>query len=320
MTSTTLDQLVAALTVDAEDDHEAEQSFAGRLRDLLDDAAEVLVMGRELRVERIEPTRERRRVRAVVTDGEKRWRVSIDALEFPVGSPLAMVICAYRRWLGDDVSFDESWSEAAGEAVAPSVLQDRVDEIEAEIDDALTVLEAINLEDIEEWLGADDPWGYNEKYWPKSVFRYQEQTERLGELAEDLEHLMDAGWHGEARRLLEIILIGLEGLVYDYFCPENASAAARAALPLWLRCLAHDEGSGFDADAAARRCARWIDYYQLYWRHQAILDVLPASMEAGLIRGLEQEISSVQQRPSVTRGLSEFLVELRIKRDELSPT
>ena len=113
---------------------------------------------------------------------------------------MASVVNTYRHWLGYVVESENVRSGAAEDAVPRQRLDARIIEIETQIDDALTILEAIDLDEVESWLGDDDPWGHNEQYWPDSMYRYQEQADRLGSLAGDVARLIDAGRSEESNR------------------------------------------------------------------------------------------------------------------------
>ena len=107
---------------------------------------------------------------------------------------------------------------------------------------------------------------------------------------------MDAGRSRESRRLLEAILFDLEGVVYDYFCPEKVSASAGVALNQWLRCLQNLEAHEFDAARAAENCARWVEFFELYWCRDGLIENLPVTMETAFIERLEMR-SGQRNRP-----------------------
>lgn len=318
MTMITLDQLVAAITVDTDDNDAAEQAFAARLRDLLDTPTDAECMGREVVVKAIESTPERARPRALVTDGDHDWHICFDALRFPQDSPLASVVDAYRYWLGYQVDAHHSRAAAAHEAVPSQRLDARIAELETQIDDALTILESLDLDELEIWLGDDDPWGRNEQYWPDSMARYQEQAHQLGDLADDTARLIDAGRPEQARRLLETILFGLEGVIFDYFCPDDVATAASDALESWLRSIGELTPHELDASQAARKCTRWIKSFDLYWEFARLLEHLPAIMEAPLVDELERHILDVERRRSSHDDrLLNILTALRKQRGEI---
>lgn len=316
-----IDEIIAGITVDSAGEEEAEWAFGQRLDDLLEEPRKVRVVGRELMCESSEQTPGRSRVRAVVTDGDEKWRVNLDALRFESGTAHDTVVRAYRHWLGYPVDSIDVSHEETSRAVSREQLDARLAELEHYIDDALTTLEQLDLGELESWLGDDDPWGHNEQYWPGGMYVYRDQTNRLADLAVDVGRLVDAGVYEESRRLVETILFGLEGLVYDYFCPDEARHPAREAVKQWLRCLNAVDESQFDPGRSATNLVRWLEFFELYLRRELIVSRLPEAMNAPFIDKLETFIASDDEeyrRPSLQRGALRLLTELRRKRGEVS--
>lgn len=363
-----IEKVIAGITIDASGEDEAEWAFAERLDELLEEPAPVDVAGQSLLCESVEATPDRARARAVVTDGEQRWRVNLDLLRFDPGTPEQTVVRAYRHWLGygriaesgsfppphrrqastmpsaspafedfDDendlasarsgggrtgrkVDRDDMSSKQASRAVSPDRLNARAADLKREIDDALTTLEQLDLSELEAWLGDDDPWGHNEQYWPDGMYVYRDQTDRLDGLATDVGRLVDAGVYEKSRRLSEMILYGLESLIYDYFCPEEARYPAASAVEQWLRSLNALGESKFDPDRTAGHLMRWLEYFELHLRDKRVVAALPEAMERPLIDELEQFLASdgeEYRRASWERGALSLLTELRSRRDEL---
>lgn len=314
------DEIVAGITIDTYEDGEAEQAFVERLRDVLDDEADVKVAGRAMVLEAIEAAPRRQRVRAVVSDGSGRWRVSLDALSFEPDTSAAVVVDAYRHWLGYEVERSDDRNETTSQAVSDEKLQTRIAELQADVDEALTTLEGLDLGELETWLGDDDPLGRNEQYWPDSMYVFREQTDRLDDLAGDIGRLVDAGVYGESRRLVEMMLYGLEGLVYDYFCPNEVRLAAAKAVDVWLRCLNGLGESRFDPGRIARHLVRWLEYFELFLRKDLVVSGLPEVVKTPFIEELETFIDCDDgdyRRASTERGSLRLLTELRRERGEL---
>ena len=142
------DQIVAGITVDTYEDDQAEWAIAQRLRDVVDDEMDVEVAGKMMVLETIEAASRRQRVRAVVCEGEGRWRVSLDALGFAPNTAAAVFVDAYRHWLGYEEQTCNAHGEGASRAVCGERLQRRISALESAIHEALTTGCGVHLETI----------------------------------------------------------------------------------------------------------------------------------------------------------------------------
>ena len=313
MTENGIGQIAAGIVLGARTDEEAEAAFAARLEELVELPAQVEVAGHSVILEEIESTPGRRRVRGVVGDG--RWRVALDSLEFEAGSAAAELIRAYRHWLGYEVG-GESGPAVQG-VISTAHTEGRVRDLEEAVDQALTVLEGLDMGELESWLGADDPWGYEEQYWPQAMQVFKEKLKELDGLVGGTSELVDAGFVREGRALLEVALFGLEGLCFDYFCPDDVQSTAADAVKYWLKTFEEIDGGDSGGQAVAEQFGIWIECFELVWWLDRIVEDAPGALHLPLIHSIEERLRSDDASELRTSIWTRALRRLRKGRGEL---
>lgn len=309
----TLDELVTAITLGTSEASEAEAAFADYLAEQITCPLEFELLGVRVHLTGFERTPRHERLRADLnTPSGELLQVSLDALQAAPDSTLGVLVAAYRRWLGLEVSEDLE-AEAITRVYPGEKSGARLEELEARIKACLGKLRALDMSELETWLGDDDPGGHNEKYWPQGMHVFKEQIGELFDLVRELEEFERAGMREELVEPVEAILCSMERCTFEYFCPYKVSSLATNAIRLWLALLEED----LDEEAAAGQVAwlsAWIETFELDSNLERIVRQLPQPMEEPLLRWLEGALETGRRWRDTQRVSA--LRQLRLKREQ----
>ncbi len=289
---TDIRELVRGITLGARDDREAEAAFLQRFGELVELPVEVSVAGVARMLTRLEQTPSHRRIRARVENdaGDNTWLVNFDAVRMAPGTEGAAVLAAYRCWLGYDLD-EPVESESAGKVVSRQRVDKRLGELDEQIEQSLAALRRIDLDEVEPWLGDDDPWGHNKQYWPDSVERYLQEVASLSDVVDALEEVASAGFGASLRERAETILEGLAGVTFDYFCPDDVSSLAQAAIPLWISTVSSTVDNASEMAPLVEKFDRWVSAFELSYWLADLVESAGEPLRGALVRWLEEDIT-----------------------------
>src|SRR5690554_1564458 len=320
----TIDKIIQGITLGTTHNHEAEAAFARRFEELVALPVEVSVGGAAGMLRAVELTPVHGRARALfVDDGGGIWRVSWDAVRMPEGTVGAGIIAAYRGWLGYEV--DESdVANLAGTIVSTKQVDERLGDIDRRIAASFETLGKIDLAEAETWLGDDDPWGRNRKYWSKGAERFVLEVTSLDAAVDDLEEVVGAGFRNAVHTRVASILVGLEDFRFEFWCPDDVSMLARRAISLWLACLPGIIDDSSDLGALAEQFSRWISIFEISYGLGDMVADVQEPFRGALIRRLEAEVTATKDgrsrrdsRVEALRRLYEQNGELRLLAERL---
>lgn len=304
---TPTDTLLHTITHGASSDDEVELRVVRLLYRAPRAAVAVTVLGQAMKFRFAVMTPRGRGLRALVEDGEGRsYRVNLDAVEFEAGSRDALVVEAYRAWLGYDAA-DEGTSSRE---VPDARLEGRAAKLRQDLARARTVFEELDFEEIAQWIGDDDPYGSHRKYWSAGAEVYEETVRRLEKVPLAIEKLSAAGGTTQAIALLEDLFDVLGVARFEDFVPSQLSTPVSAALRAWLKVAPIQ----LDDDAVIQRFSAWVDEFELDYWITNLLGEAPDTLEPAILRWLEARVLSGDDRHHT---LTSHLCKLRLRRGEL---
>lgn len=236
--------------------------------------------------------------------------VNLDALEFE-DPTAALLVSAYRCWLGSG-SDDEVEPEPKQTINLAARHTSRAAELNAQIDEVIRGLGELDYEEIEQWIGDDDPWGRNKEYWSDGAYRYQELVALLEPCPDEIRALYAAGGRAQANEVLDRLFEALRAAHFGHFCPDEVALVARPAFQL----LGEIGTDVAPAPIVVERMVRLIDEFGYsLWLRRFVEDA-PTELEEPLIQVLESRLDGESDRWKAT-DLASNICTLRVRRGEV---
>jgi len=289
-------------------DDATELRFLATLHALVPSLVPVQVVGVPMTLRLLAMTPRGRGLRAQVEDGDgQTWWVNLDAVEFAAGSVEAQVVGAYRAWLG----YDEAAPEGLPRELPGVQLEEAAEAIRLELAEARATLEELDLDEVSEWIGDDDPWGSQRRYWPQDADDYEATLAELECVPPKIEELAAAGGPALAIGLLEDLFDVLGVARFDDFVPDQMTDLIASALGAWIRVAP----TRLAPEAVFDRLSTLLEQLEAERMIDRLLNDLPPTLEVEAIAWLEARMADT--------GSWRFMViaqlrRLRLQRGELA--